>query len=53
LLVYNVIKNMLKKKLLDISDNVVIVAGSIVGISGKTHTIQLLNVQETIEDNEK
>jgi len=47
-LVFNVIKKLHKEKYIDAKDNVVLVAGSMVGISGKTHTIQLLNVEETL-----
>ena len=47
-LVLNVIKELHKDKYIDAKDNVVLVAGSMVGISGKTHTIQLLNVEETL-----
>ena len=49
-LVFNVIKKLHKDKYLDMRDNVVLVAGSMVGISGKTHTIQLLNVDETLSN---
>jgi len=47
-LVLNVIKELHEDKYIDAKDNVVLVAGSMVGISGKTHTIQLLNVEETL-----
>ncbi len=47
-LVFNVIKELHEDKYIDAKDNVVLVAGSMVGISGKTHTIQLLNVEETL-----
>ena len=47
-LVFNVIKELHKDKYINAKDNVVLVAGSMVGISGKTHTIQLLNVEETL-----
>ena len=50
MLVYNVIKKMHEQKYLEKTDNVVLVAGSMVGISGKTHTIQLLDVNEIISD---
>jgi len=53
LLVYKVIKELHKQNYLEQTDNVVIVAGSMVGISGKTHTIQLLNVNETLSDKKK
>ena len=52
-LVFNVLNDMVGKDLLSNSDNVVLIAGSMVGISGKTHTIQLLNVQETLDDKNK
>ncbi|MCE7743172.1 MAG: pyruvate kinase [Candidatus Heimdallarchaeota archaeon] len=52
-LVYNVIKEMNEQNYLEKTDNVVIIAGSMVGISGKTHTIQLLNVNETLSDKKK
>lgn len=52
-LVCEVIKEMRGLEYLEDDDNVVIIAGSLVGISGKTHTIQLLNVEETLTPKKK
>lgn len=51
-LVFSVIEKLHQDQYLELKDNVVLIAGSMVGISGKTHTIQLLNVDETLR-NEK
>ncbi len=53
LIVYSVINEMHQQNYLEKKDNVVIIAGSLVGISGKTHTIQLLNVEETLSEKKK
>lgn len=47
-LVYSSIHKLHSEKLIKPEDTVIFVAGSIVGLSGKTNTIQILNVQETL-----
>ncbi len=47
-LVYGAIETLHKKKFVNQSDNIVLVAGSMLGIPGKTNTIQILNIGETI-----
>ncbi len=47
-LVYSSIHKLQSEKLINPEDTVVLVAGSIVGLAGKTNTIQILNVQETL-----
>ena len=47
-LVYNAIQKLYNTKLVKSSDNVILVAGSVVGLPGKINTIQVLNVKETL-----